>query len=166
MDAATVNIPLNELLKAAHDIFLQKRLDLKIDWNTPEVEVEPKVQTTIEQWMDALNRPNNANSEGPSINEKDFIMNFIQKKKKRNTKTDHPLVHAFSDAHNIQESHNENHNKLLEENGLAVCLPMDQERRQRAIIWLMMDAQGDGFMEFSEFLALQRYGRLFDYLRN
>jgi len=87
------------------------------------------------------------------MNEKDFIMNFLQEKKGFGTSEDN--------TNNKPKSVNEN----LSEQGLSPWFEPKDERRQRATIWLMMDQDGDGHMQFSEWLALQRYGRLFNHLR-
>lgn len=123
---------------------MQKRLDLKIDEDVDEI--DPDTNNTIQKWIRTLDKKNNTKqSEQIEINEKDFILNFLQKKR-----SVEGIEGYESDL--LPKSPNE----LLIAQGLSPSFDSSNERRQRAGVWLMMDQDGDGYVQFSEWLALQR----------
>jgi len=44
--------------------------------------MDPNITNTIQKWVKALDNKNTTEAEIPQINEKDFILNFLQKKRK------------------------------------------------------------------------------------
>lgn len=82
-----------------------------------------------------MNKKNTKESESVQINEKDFILNFLQKKKDAAGLTVEPGSRDI-----LPKSVNDN----LADQGLSPWFDTKNERRQRAVLWLMMDQDGDG----------------------
>jgi len=109
IDASTIDVPTDQLLKAAHDIFMEKRLAM---FTSDDEEVAVNPQDIIHKWIKSLEKTNNVESSEPQeLNEHDFILNFLQKKK----------LDLVSEE-----------DQRLAELGLSTNFALNKERRQRA----------------------------------
>lgn len=115
-DASSVDVPIDELLQAAHSIFLEKRNLMDTEEDEPDA---PNPHSIIQKWIKALDRTSDVKSTPPSLEEKDFILNFLQKRSRKLRRGDDAAPTT---------------NDLLNQQGLASTFALDTERRQRAYV--------------------------------